>query len=113
MQKSAPIDLATHPLTNWTGPHGLPDFSAFDDAAFAPVFEAALSAHEAEIARIAGNAEAPDIDNTLAALELAGDALSKVPRFSGAGPARIPMRRSRRWSGRSRRAWHATSPRSS
>ncbi len=78
MQKSAPIDLATHPLTNWTGPHGLPDFSAFDDAAFAPVFEAALSAHEAEIARIAGNAEAPDIDNTLVALELAGDALSKV-----------------------------------
>ncbi len=78
MQKSAPIDLATHPLTNWTGPHGLPDFSAFDDAAFASVFEAALSAHEAEIARIAGNAEAPDIDNTLAALELAGDALSKV-----------------------------------
>lgn len=78
MQKSAPIDLATHPLTNWTGPHGLPDFTAFDDAAFAPVFEAALSAHEAEIARIAGNAEAPDIDNTLAALELAGDALSKV-----------------------------------
>ncbi|MBY8916381.1 M3 family metallopeptidase [Nitratireductor sp. L1-7-SE] len=78
MQKSAPIDLATHPLTNWTGPHGLPDFSAFDDAAFAPVFEAALSAHEAEIARIAGNAEAPGIGNTLAALELAGDALSKV-----------------------------------
>ncbi len=78
MQKSAPIDLATHPLTNWTGPHGLPDFSAFDDAAFAPVFEAALTAHEAEIARIAGNAEAPGIGNTLAALELAGDALSKV-----------------------------------
>ncbi|EIM71915.1 peptidyl-dipeptidase Dcp [Nitratireductor aquibiodomus RA22] len=78
MQKSAPIDLATHPLTNWTGTHGLPDFTAFDDAAFAPVFEAALSAHKAEIARIAGNAEAPDIDNTLAALELAGDALSKV-----------------------------------
>ncbi|WP_336071043.1 M3 family metallopeptidase [Nitratireductor rhodophyticola] len=78
MQKSAPIDLATHPLTNWTGPHGLPDFSAFDDAAFAPVFEAALTAHEAESARIAGNAEAPGIGNTLAALELAGDALSKV-----------------------------------
>ena len=78
MQKSAPIDLATHPLTNWTGPHGLPDFTAFDDAAFAPVFEAALTAHETEIARIAGNTEAPDIENTLTALELAGDALSKV-----------------------------------
>ncbi|WP_295807870.1 M3 family metallopeptidase [uncultured Nitratireductor sp.] len=78
MQKSAPIDLATHPLTNWNGPHGLPDFMAFDETAFAPVFDAALAAHEAEIAEIAGNAEPPSIENTLAALELAGDALSKV-----------------------------------
>ncbi|MFC5586800.1 M3 family metallopeptidase [Nitratireductor kimnyeongensis] len=78
MHKSAPIDLASHPLTTWTGPHGLPDFTAFDDAAFAPVFEAALRAHEAEITQIAFNPEAPDLANTLTALELAGDALSKV-----------------------------------
>ncbi|WP_367717070.1 M3 family metallopeptidase [Nitratireductor sp. GISD-1A_MAKvit] len=78
MQKSTPIDLATHPLTTWTGPQGLPDFTAFDDAAFGPVFEAALAAHEAEIERIARNPEDPDVENTLAALELAGEALSRV-----------------------------------
>ncbi len=78
MQKSAPIDLATHPLTNWTGPHGLPDFTAFDDAAFAPAFEVAIAAHEAEIEQIANNPDAPDIENTLAAMELAGEALSRV-----------------------------------
>ncbi|WP_404934172.1 M3 family metallopeptidase [Nitratireductor sp. L15S-10] len=78
MQKSAPIDLATHPLTSWKGPHGLPDFTAFDDAAFAPVFDAALTAHEAEITKIASSPEAPDIANTLVALELAGEALSRV-----------------------------------
>ncbi|MCR4266937.1 M3 family metallopeptidase [Nitratireductor sp. ZSWI3] len=79
MQKPvAPVDLETHPLVNWNGALGLPDFAAFDDVAFAPVFDAALAAHAAEIAEIAGNPEPPTIENTLAALELAGDALSKV-----------------------------------
>src|SRR5690606_22181439 len=39
---------------------------------------AALGAHEAEIAQIAANADAPTVKNTLEALELAGDALSRV-----------------------------------
>ncbi len=72
------IDLAAHPLTAWTGELGLPDFSALDDADFKPVFEAALAAHEAEIAAIAENEAAPTIENTLAALELAGQALGHV-----------------------------------
>ncbi|MEO4001129.1 M3 family metallopeptidase [Mesorhizobium sp. CAU 1732] len=72
------IDLATHPLTHWTGPLGLPDFNALSDDQFAPVFDMALAAHDAEIAAIADNPEAPTIENTLAALELAGDALGRV-----------------------------------
>jgi peptidyl-dipeptidase Dcp len=71
-------DLASHPLTNWTGPLGLPAFDKISDDQFAPVFDAALAAHEAEIAAIASNPDKPTIDNTLAALELAGDALGKV-----------------------------------
>ena len=71
-------DLSTHPLTHWTGPFGLPDFPSIADEDFEPVFDAALTAHEKEIVAIAGNGEAPTIDNTLAALELAGDPLSRV-----------------------------------
>lgn len=77
MPAAAP-DLARHPLTRWTGPLGLPDFSAIADADFGPVFDAALSAHEAEIAAIAGNADAPTVENTLQALELSGEALDRV-----------------------------------
>lgn len=78
MPSNDPIDLASHPLTGWTGRLGLPDFAAVDDAGFAPVFDAALAAHQAEIDAIAGNAEAPTIGNTLAAMELAGEALGRV-----------------------------------
>ena len=72
------VDLARHPLTHWTGILGLPDFSLISDDQFKPVFEAALAAHEVEVASIANNADAPTIQNTLAALELCGDALSRV-----------------------------------
>ena len=72
------IDLARHPLTAWTGPLGLPDFTALRDDEFGPVFDAALAAHAAEIEAIAGSADDATIDNTLAALELSGKPLDRV-----------------------------------
>ena len=78
MSDTTSIQQADHPLTHWTGPLGLPDFARIGDGDFASVFDAALAAHQAEIDIIAGNAEAPAIDNTLAALELSGDALHRV-----------------------------------
>lgn len=72
------IDLGSHPLTHWTGPLGLPDFSALSDDGFGPAFEAALAAHQAEIDAIAGSPQPATIGNTLAALELAGEALGHV-----------------------------------
>lgn len=72
------VDLAAHPLTTWQGPLGLPDFTRIGDGDFSGVFDAALTAHEAEIEAIAGNAETPTIENTLAALELGGEALDHV-----------------------------------
>jgi peptidyl-dipeptidase Dcp len=72
------LDLDNHPLTAWQGPLGLPDFASIGDDDFSAVFDAALKAHEAEIEAIAGNAEAPTIGNTLAALELGGEALDHV-----------------------------------
>jgi peptidyl-dipeptidase Dcp len=72
------VDLARHPLTHWTGPLGLPAFEVISDDDFGPVFDAALKAHEAEIAAIAGNSNPPSVENVLAALELAGEALGRV-----------------------------------
>jgi peptidyl-dipeptidase Dcp len=66
------------PVFNWTAPLGLPEFDKIKDADFAPAFEAALAEHDAEIKAIAENAEAPGFANTIEALELAGDKLSRV-----------------------------------
>ncbi len=78
MSSAKTPDLAAHPLTKWQGPLGLPDFTNIGDGDFSPVFDAALKAHEVEIDAIAGNKDAPTIDNTLAALELAGEPLDHV-----------------------------------
>jgi peptidyl-dipeptidase Dcp len=75
---AAAIDLSTHPLTAWSGPLGLPDYGKVRQEDFAPVFEAALAAHKAEIEAIAAHPDKPTIENTLAAFELAGDPLSRV-----------------------------------
>jgi peptidyl-dipeptidase Dcp len=65
-------------LVEWTGLNGLPRFDLVSDDAFAAGFAAALVAHEAEIDAIAGNPEPATFDNTIVALEVAGDALSRV-----------------------------------
>ncbi len=72
------VNLATHPMTAWTAELGLPDYAKLDRADFRPVFDAAFAAHDAEIAAIAANPEAPTIENTLERLELAGKPLSRV-----------------------------------
>jgi len=72
------IDLASHPMTAWTGPLGLPDFGRIAAADFRPVFDAALAAHRAEIAAIAGGKAPPTVDNTLKALDLSGEMLARV-----------------------------------
>ncbi len=65
-------------VINWQGPHGLPQFEQVGDDDYAPAFEAALREHEAEIDAIADNSEPPTFANTILALEIAGDALSRV-----------------------------------
>ncbi|KPF45024.1 M3 family metallopeptidase [Rhizobium sp. AAP43] len=62
----------------WTGPHGLPRFERVSDDDFAPAFDVALKEHEAEIDAIAHQADAPTFANTIVALEVAGDSLSRV-----------------------------------
>jgi peptidyl-dipeptidase Dcp len=65
-------------LVEWSGHEGLPRFDLVKDEDFAPAFEVALASHEAEINAIANNPEAPSFENTVVALEIAGDELSRV-----------------------------------
>lgn len=62
----------------WPTFFGLPPFEAIRPEHYVPAFADALKAHEAEIARITANPEAPSFDNTVAALERSGRALERV-----------------------------------
>jgi peptidyl-dipeptidase Dcp len=65
-------------LTHWDGENGLPRFENVRDEDFAGAFDAALVAHDAEIDAIAQAGEEPSFANTITALEIAGDELSRV-----------------------------------
>lgn len=65
-------------LSDWNTPFALPPFASIEDAHFAPAVEAALNEARANIAAIAGNSNAPDFTNTIAALEQADATLSQV-----------------------------------
>jgi len=65
-------------LEPWSGPYGAPPFAEVNVADYRPAFAAALAEQEAEIAAIAGNAEAPGFQNTIEALERSGEALDRV-----------------------------------
>ncbi len=74
-----PSQPAVNPaVVEWTGHQGLPRFDAVADSDFAPAFAAAFISHEAEIDAIAGNPEEPTFANTVVALEIAGDELSRA-----------------------------------
>jgi len=69
----------TNPLLqDWTGPFGIAPYDQIKDEHFSPAIEEAMSRHNAEIAEIAGNAEAPSFSNTIEALEGAGEDLDKA-----------------------------------
>ena len=65
----------------WTGPLGLPRFERIADGDFKAAFTAALAANLAEIGGIASDPDEPDFDNTIGALELSGEILTKVSRI--------------------------------
>lgn len=65
-------------IFHWDGEHGLPRFEKVLDSDFKPAFDWALASHEKEIDEIANSQEAPTFANTITALEIAGDELSRV-----------------------------------
>ncbi len=74
---------AQEPPTNpffseWSGPFGVPPFDRIAAEHFAPAFAWTLKEHEAEVAAIANDPAEPTFANTIEALELSGEALSRV-----------------------------------
>jgi peptidyl-dipeptidase Dcp len=72
--------VASNPLlAPWSGPYGgTPPFDKVRVADFKPALEAAMAANLAEIDAIAKNPAAPNFENTLAPLELAGHTFNRV-----------------------------------
>ena len=71
-------EIAKVLLQDWKTPFGLPPFSQIKPEDFEEAFEEAFEAGEENITRIAQNPEDPTFENTIAALELAEDALEQV-----------------------------------
>ncbi len=65
-------------LDEWDTPYGVPPFAAIADDHFMPAIKKGVLELRAEIDVIANSAEAPTFENTIVALELAGDLLDKV-----------------------------------
>lgn len=72
----------------WATPFGVPPFAEIKTEHFKPAYEAALKAHEAEIAVIVGDKDEPSFENTIVALERSGAQLDRVDLvFSQLGSA--------------------------
>src|SRR5580658_9870543 len=65
-------------LAEWTTPDEAPPFDRIKPEHFRAAYARALADHEAEIAAITADPAPPSFDNTIAALELAGQRLSRV-----------------------------------
>ena len=72
----------TNPLLeNWDEPFGLPPFERIRPEHFAPAFEQAMAAHDADIDRIATASAAPAFENTIAALDRSGRLLRRTEQL--------------------------------
>jgi peptidyl-dipeptidase Dcp len=77
--QSCSTDGGDNPLlVESTLPFGAPPFDQIEEAHFAPAFEAAMQAHNAEIQAIVDQADEPTFANTLEALDLSGRLLDNV-----------------------------------
>lgn len=72
-------DLASNPLLqDWDTPYGAPPFSTIEDVHYMPAVDKGIADLEAQIAAIADNPEPASFENTIVALDKAGDTLDQV-----------------------------------
>jgi len=73
--------MITNPLlADWDTPFQLPPFAEIEPSHFEEAFEVAMAEARAETDRIADLKEAPTFENTIIALERAGETLTRVAR---------------------------------
>ncbi|HYV84032.1 MAG TPA: hypothetical protein VE931_10975, partial [Pyrinomonadaceae bacterium] len=71
-------------LAKWEGPYGgIPPFDRVQIPLFKPALEAAMAENLTEIQRIANDPASPDFENTIVALERAGQTLDRVTTLYG------------------------------
>jgi peptidyl-dipeptidase Dcp len=71
-------------LASWEGPYGgVPPFDKVQVALFKPGLEVAMTENLAEIDRIANDSAAPTFENTIVAMERAGQTLDRVSTLYG------------------------------
>ncbi|MBR2423951.1 MAG: M3 family metallopeptidase [Tidjanibacter sp.] len=77
--KNEAVVVAENPLlAEWNTPFGVPPFDQIEVDHYAPAFKAAMAIHEEEIEAIVNNPEEPTFENTILALDNAGELLGKV-----------------------------------
>ncbi len=70
---------STNPLLQtWDTAYGVPPFADITDAHYMPAIEQGITELEAEIAAIADNEEAPTFENTIVALDKAGNTIGQA-----------------------------------
>lgn len=72
------IDASNPFFTQWATPFEVPPFASIRPEHYAPAFERAFAEHLGEIESIAGTSDPVTFENTIDAMELAGDLLTKV-----------------------------------
>jgi peptidyl-dipeptidase Dcp len=77
-------ELEGNPLLDeWETPYGVPPFAAIDHTHYLPAIKKSILDLRAEIDAIVENPEPPTFDNTIIALEVAGELLQKVASTFG------------------------------
>lgn len=82
--QDATAALADNPLLQgWTTPYGVPPFAEISDDHYMPAIDAGIAELQGEIAAIVDNPDAPSFENTILALDKAGEEMTKVLNVFG------------------------------
>jgi peptidyl-dipeptidase Dcp len=80
----APAAEGNNPFfAEYDTPYRVPPFHIITPAHFIPAYEKGMEEHKTDIDEIVGNPEAPNFENTIAALDRSGRLLSEVSRVFG------------------------------
>jgi peptidyl-dipeptidase Dcp len=84
-------DVTENPLlAAWTGPYGgVPPFDRMDLADLKPALETGMARHLAEIDRVANDPAPPTFENTIVAMERAGEQIDRAMTFYGLWSANL------------------------